>query len=1174
MLTTQMIKENIAVAFVQEPYTQMGRVPRVTGSLSIHQFGAPTGRNKAAVITNNSLIKASVNAELTTENVVVCSITLRGVSCNIVSAYFEPHTDIDGYLNCLDGMFGSINPSNTLICVDANAKSTTWYNPQTDSRGRALETWIYKHDLYIMNNKNTPTFSSYQGESAIDLTLAGGSLLGSIQDWDVSIEDMLSDHNPVSFVLCADPGEIHSGPDIFHTKKANWKEFRRLLKLELKSKNVNIENVEEISDIVGINNAIDTLTHTIIKVSKWSMPYHEIGSQRNPWWNEDLRIKRNKLSAMRKRYIRCKSASMKLVHYQTYMQFRNEYKKLIKNTKTESWKRYCDIDNMSDVYKKIYRIFKTRRTTDREIGKLYTDQTTAIYNTKDIQEALLNKFFPDVSHALLNQEFNQNIDKPITMAELSYIMNNLNIKKAPGPDKLNNKIIEEVFKANKDLLLAVYNKCFFLQCFPKPWKGANVIFIDKKPEINNKTASNYRPICLLNSLGKIYEKILLNRLQYHVGDLRLLNERQHGFQKGKSIITACTQLRDFLVSARCNKKDVCLISLDIGGAFDSVNFDVVLDIMERTNIPGIYGNIVRDYFRNRHVNHTYKCSTAKREVGRGCPQGSVLGPFLWNLVMNALLLTLPYDDNILITAYADDLMVAIAGQGKQDIEHTATFIIPKIEKWTERCKLNINLTKSSTTYMTKKQKTTHPSIKITGQTIEYKTEIKYLGIIFDNKLNFFKHINIQNDKARRVLNQVSSAARQTWGLKNHQLLNLYKGIVEPIMIFGYQVWSQNISKKKIQILRRTQRLAAIRIVRAHRTISYISAFGLSGILPINYKLDILTRTNDCRTVNNIKINGKSYEIENTCESSRFHPAVTPILRYSKRIKPKQDYLFIYTDGSKLNGAVGCAFVYYMNDAVTYTQKFRLAPHCSVYQAELTAIHQALKRIKHLNLEPQTITVITDSDSGLKAIQNIYSTNPIVDKIHNSLHHLQRNKIYVMFSWTRAHQGLRGNEKADMLAKEATKCKQQQTYSKISNVSLKFKMESEARSSWEEEYMCSTRGTFGEFFPDYNTLKKFQSYKLTDHILTQFVTGHGRFKQYLHRFKLEASPICPCTADEEQTPRHLIFHCNTYVQQRTKFSAHIKAKYNMNWPFQLREITRSKEFIQDFAEFLHDVYSTL
>lgn len=218
-------------------------------------------------------------------------------------------------------------------------------------------------------------------------------------------------------------------------------------------------------------------------------------------------------------------------------------------------------------------------------------------------------------------------------------------------------------------------------------------------------------------------------------------------------------------------------------------------------------------------------------------------------------------------------------------------------------------------------------------------------------------------------------------------------------------------KMNRKILERTQRMAAIRILRAHRTTSYRASVYLSGITPIMEKIDTVIKLKNHFATNMIKLNSEQCEIEKRDKRIKIHPGKTPIIRSNKKIDVTdlgQNSIKIFTDGSKMDGAVGCAFVVYDGQAEVMTKKYKLGPHCSVFQSELWAIYNALQTALGFNREGEAIFIVSDSQSAILAIENVYTDNPIVDLIHDSLLQLQEKRMYAIFMWARSHIGIEGN----------------------------------------------------------------------------------------------------------------------------------------------------------------------
>jgi len=143
------------------------------------------------------------------------------------------------------------------------------------------------------------------------------------------------------------------------------------------------------------------------------------------------------------------------------------------------------------------------------------------------------------------------------------------------------------------------------------------------------TPSAYRPICLLDEVGKIFERILATRLIQHLSPNGDLHEEQYGFREGKSTIDAIKCVRS-LAGAVISEGRVCTaVSLDIKNAVNTLPWDRVGDALRERGVPYYLMGIIREYFRDRDLEYVGQDGRRHaRSIHCGVPQGSVLGPLL------------------------------------------------------------------------------------------------------------------------------------------------------------------------------------------------------------------------------------------------------------------------------------------------------------------------------------------------------------------------------------------------------------------------------------------------------------------------------------------------------------------------------------------------------------------
>ena len=214
-----------------------------------------------------------------------------------------------------------------------------------------------------------------------------------------------------------------------------------------------------------------------------------------------------------------------------------------------------------------------------------------------------------------------------------------------------------------------------------------------------------------------------------------------------------------------------MISLDVKGAFDAAWLPSILCNLRDFRCPRNLYNLTRSYFSDRvaiiHAN-TY---TVERKVSMGCPQGSRCGPGLWNVLYNTLL-NLEFSSHTKIIAFADDIAILTHGKTLTEAEVYANSDLGKIENWARENKMKFNESKSKAMLITRKRCCHDINIYLNNRRLEQVTEMKYLGIYFDIRLTFYKHIQHIGKKSKTLTYMLSRTAKLHWGLGHKSLMSL------------------------------------------------------------------------------------------------------------------------------------------------------------------------------------------------------------------------------------------------------------------------------------------------------------------------------------------------------------------------------------------------------------------
>ncbi|CAB0042231.1 unnamed protein product [Trichogramma brassicae] len=229
--------------------------------------------------------------------------------------------------------------------------------------------------------------------------------------------------------------------------------------------------------------------------------------------------------------------------------------------------------------------------------------------------------------------------------------------------------------------------CLQRGVFPDEWKIARIVVLYKGNGKDPSKARSYRPISLLNGMSKVLEILMVGRLNTIMSGLWC--EKQYGFRKGKSTEDLLTDLVGMVRSSRSTY--VAALLVDFKGAFDFLRWPRILDRLKETGMNDHEFSLWQSFFCNRRVFVANRGGDLKcwRDLQRGCPQGSIGGPILWNLALDELLRRLN-DLGIPTVAYADDTTCLIQGDSRARVEAGVGSVLGEIYKWSDKYGVDVS----------------------------------------------------------------------------------------------------------------------------------------------------------------------------------------------------------------------------------------------------------------------------------------------------------------------------------------------------------------------------------------------------------------------------------------------------------------------------------------------------
>lgn len=617
-----------------------------------------------------------------------------------------------------------------------------------------------------------PTREDINCSSIIDLVFSNNHDLNI----KVSNNDNISDHNiifiDIPFI------KTKSSEKYEFVNRVNWKNYSK----DNLNSNLNKQNwdnfkkansIQEKSKIIidFLKNSISNLiTFEKIKVKKNSLPFY----------NSHLKyLKRRKINA-RKYFNAAKSED----NLKLYKSARNLYKNNLRDTENNY------------IQDKIFKNQKNPKKLWKLLKKLYKGKSKKIENVKFNDEVIsdppviaekFNNFFVESIEKICenftagNNEYLNQIKeiankctfRTVDKNEIETILDQIENKNYF--DNINGRVLKDAFQ-NENFAIALtqlINLSLTEGIVPDDWKVSTIIPI---PKNNNPILDEeYRPINMLPVYEKILELVVQTQILKHISANEILIAEQSGFRKNHS----CESSLNFVLNSW--KKDledgkvIVSVFLDFKRAFETINRKILLKKLQKY---GFSGNIIKwfdSYLKNRtQQTKINEFTSSKKENNTGVPQGSVLGPLLFIIYINDIKNCI---GNSKINLFADDTLLYVSAKNADEAINKINEDLKHLLKWLNENQLKLNISKTKAMIISNKtniEKSLH--ILLGDEKIDFVEEMKYLGIILDNKLNFNAHTEYLRGKIIKKYHVMRRIDKKTTAYS--QIL-LYKSLIAP-----------------------------------------------------------------------------------------------------------------------------------------------------------------------------------------------------------------------------------------------------------------------------------------------------------------------------------------------------------------------------------------------------------
>ncbi|KAI5115165.1 hypothetical protein M0805_000297, partial [Coniferiporia weirii] len=433
---------------------------------------------------------------------------------------------------------------------------------------------------------------------------------------------------------------------------------------------------------------------------------------------------------------------------------------------------------------------------------------------------------------------------PLSLSEVDAALAGTSATSAPGPSGVSYPYLRLLHAAYPSLLLSLFSAC--LRFGVHPWTSAVIVVIPKPNKPDPSLPRAFRPIALLECMGKLLEKIVATRLTFDCGRYNLVPTNQFGGRSCSSTIDAGLSLVHDIQVAHRRKLCVSGLSLDIKGYFDNVNHRRLLRIMILLGFPREIREWTRAFLSNRLVViavDSYRHPPLALPAV-GIPQGSPVSPILSSIYTSLILRLLESTSGSALKAYVDDQYILVFSK-----TFAANIVLLRtcysiLHPALRRLGLSTDPGKDELIHYRR-----HHSIPIPTLCFSYQPpdrplilvtpsrEIRWLGFFLDDLLTFKPHIRRMAMRARSTATALRVLGNTLRGLSLFNFRILYKTLIIPVLTYGFQLWFTGIRQKShLQPLIVAQNQALRLVAGAFKTSPSSGLHHLLAILPIPFLL--------------------------------------------------------------------------------------------------------------------------------------------------------------------------------------------------------------------------------------------------------------------------------------------------------------------------------------------------
>jgi len=736
---------------------------------------------------------------------------------------------------------------------DLNSKHPLWNSRCSNTAGNILYRHVQNSDYSIISPDSPTHFPSAVGHRPDVLDIALIRLPHQLTEIS-NLNELSSDHNPILLTITDSP--ITTTPPLAK-RRVNWKTFTPTLEKQITSIDLPINTSNNIDKAIeylstNIQSSVESSSFDLsTRFNKFKLPTEIVQEIKTK--NRLRRAWQQTRDPMIKRSLNSK---IKLIRLMLSTHRQDEWDTFLSTLDTQN----------NSIYKINKILLKKTPATHPLVGP-----NGLAYSANDRAELLADSYesqfilnsgpdLPEVTNSIqiLNSTpiTNQMFTTPGTIEQIVKLLPR---RKAPGNDSISNAALKNLPKNAILLLTRIINGCLKIGYFPAIWKRSIIIAIPK-PFKNHNLPVNFRPISLLSSLSKIYEKILLHKL-IPVIDPHIRCE-QFAFRSQHSTTLQLLNFTDHLSINANNKEKTAAVFLDIEKAFDQVWHDGLIHKLLQIPVPFQLIKTIKSFLSDRSFQVRVEDSISQiKNIAAGVPQGSCLSPLLYLVYTNDI----PVNSNASIALFADDTLFYTKNKNHKraiiQLQHQINLAVLWFEKW----RLQINELKTKTIVFNKNKPLSFERIQIKGHYIDWSNEVRYLGVIIDKNLSFSMHIRETILKASKTRGILSPIIGRKSPIPLSSKILIYQLYIKSVLTYAGPVWGPYISRTNWNKIEAVQNISLRVITAVPYFVSNRTIVNSAHLPTIHEHISLMSKTlffrNSQSSYNHIRELGKLEKFE-------------------------------------------------------------------------------------------------------------------------------------------------------------------------------------------------------------------------------------------------------------------------------------------------------------------------